>query len=245
MMNYEPWIDTRLSQEEMNFLNDACSEENKENYSSQLAGNISKSEQLEDKDNWFFETVLKKPTERLFYRDWDNYHKYHIEGDESLPEFKLTRFWVNYQKQYEFNPIHAHSGLFSFVIFMKIPTDWREQHALPISANSNTPSASDFAFVRSEKNSEMCIPIHFKLSPKDEGRMLFFPAKLQHMVFPFYECEEERVTISGNIHMYDPIKPEISVKKYEEQENMLKMLEESVRITKEDLYKMKKVTKKV
>ena len=37
------------------------------------------------------------------------------------------------------------------------------------------------------------------LSLEDEGRMLFFPAWLQHQVFPFYECEEERITISGNI----------------------------------------------
>ena len=30
--------------------------------------------------------------------------------------------------------------------------------------------------------------------------MLFLPAKLMHQVFPFYECDEERVSITGNIH---------------------------------------------
>ena len=42
------WIDTRLNQEEMNFLRDAISEENKENVSNTLAGNISKSEEIKD-----------------------------------------------------------------------------------------------------------------------------------------------------------------------------------------------------
>ena len=29
--------------------------------------------------------------------------------------------------------------------------------------------------------------------------MLFFPAKLMHSVYPFYECDKERISISGNI----------------------------------------------
>ena len=71
----EPWIDTRLTEEEMTFLRDAISKENKESMSNVLAGNISKSELIKDKDNWFYETALKKLTERMFYRDWDNFSK--------------------------------------------------------------------------------------------------------------------------------------------------------------------------
>ena len=29
--------------------------------------------------------------------------------------------------------------------------------------------------------------------------MLFFPAKLHHIVYPYYNCDEDRITISGNI----------------------------------------------
>jgi len=240
-----PWIDTRLTEEEMDFLWQIISEENKEDHSKQLAGNISKSELIVDKDNWFFKSVLKKLTERMFYRDWDNFRKYHIEVEEgvSLPEFEMDRFWVNYMKQHEFNPPHDHSGLYSFVIFMKIPTHWKEQHALPISANSTAPVASDFQFMRSEKNIERCIPINFPLSPEDEGRMLFFPAWLQHLVYPFYGTEEERITISGNIFLYDPNRPkmvELSGDVYENKEKILEILENSVKETKEELEQMKK-----
>jgi len=243
------WFDTRLSQKMMDFLWGCISEENKEDHSKQLAGNISKSELIVDKDNWFFKSVLKKLTERMFYRDWDNFSKYHIEVEEgvSLPEFEMNRFWVNYMKQHEFNPLHGHGGLYSFVIFMKIPTHWKEQHALPISANSTAPIASDFEFVWSEKDSEMCIPINFPLSSEDEGRMLFFPAWLKHMVYPFYGTEEERITISGNIDLYDPNRPkkqEGSGDVYEEKEKMLKMMEIGVESVKKELKEMKKSREK-
>jgi hypothetical protein len=243
----ELWIDTRLTDEEMDFLRDAISEENKENYSSTLAGNISKSELIKDKDNWFFKSALKKLTERMYYRDWDVYYKYHIEKEESPPEFEMYSFWVNYMKQHEFNPIHKHNGLFSFVVFMKIPTHWKEQHALPISVNSNAPSASDFSFVRSERNSEKCVPTNILLCPEDEGRMLFFPASLQHEVYPFYECEEERITISGNIGLYDSNrlkKQEIPVSEYEQKEDLLQMMKQGVQQVEEELKMMKKAEEK-
>ena len=54
----ELWIDTRLNQEEMDYLHTAISEENKESFLNKLAGNISKSEKIKDKDNWFFKSVL-------------------------------------------------------------------------------------------------------------------------------------------------------------------------------------------
>ncbi|BCU96557.1 MAG: hypothetical protein CM15mV12_3290 [uncultured marine virus] len=28
---------------------------------------------------------------------------------------------------------------------------------------------------------------------------VFFPSQLQHQVYPFYNCDEDRISISGNI----------------------------------------------
>ena len=39
------------------------------------------------------------------------------------------------------------------------------------------------------------------MSPKMEGTMLFFPANLKHIVYPFYDCKKERISISGNISL--------------------------------------------
>jgi hypothetical protein len=111
--------------------------------------------------------------------------------------------------------------------------------------------ASDFVFVWTLKDSEMCVNSKFKLCPEDEGRMLFFPACLQHMVYPFYGTEEERVTISGNISLYDPNRSkvpeevfELSDDVYEEKENMLKMMKKGVQEVEEELKSLKKASEK-
>ena len=47
----------------------------------------------------------------------------------------------------------------------------------------------------------------YNLSPKYEGFMLFFPAKLRHCVYPFYETDEPRISIAGNLSYFDGVAP--------------------------------------
>ena len=195
----KPWLDMRLSEEVMNHLWDNINHPTQPQVSATetLAGHVSKSVFVQDKDNWFYENVLKEPTEYVYYKEWNNYYEEQIAKIRPQAVFALESMWVNYQKQHEFNPPHNHSGMISFVVFMKIPTHWKEQHALPLSANANVPTISNFEFLIGQGEEVRSHPI--PLSPEDEGRMLFFPAWLHHQVFPFYECEEERITLSGNI----------------------------------------------
>jgi hypothetical protein len=168
-----PWLDTRLTTDARK----------------SLVGNISKSEYIEDKDNWFYENVLKRCAETIYLK----------ERSDPPPVFELKMLWVNYQKQHEFNPPHMHLGcIYTFVVFMKIPTHWKEQHTLPWLKDVSKPCASDFQFLLGQGRGSIQ-EINFSLCPEDAGRMLVFPAWLNHQVFPFYECEEERITISGNI----------------------------------------------
>ena len=37
------------------------------------------------------------------------------------------------------------------------------------------------------------------MEPSWEEHMFFFPADLTHTVYPFYNCDEDRITISGNV----------------------------------------------
>jgi hypothetical protein len=127
--------------------------------------------------------------------------------------FCLRTLWVNFQKENEFNPLHDHGGVFSFVVWVKIPTDWKEQHALPISANSNLPKASDFEFQYTTMLGDYNT-YSYSLDKKSEGSMLFFPSNLYHQVYPFYNCDKERVSISGNIR-FDT--SENSMKQYREE----------------------------
>ena len=189
-------FDRRLTKEAMNYLWDDIRIPSEEDLPV-LAGNISKSFFIQDKDNWFYDNVLKSFSENMYYRDWDNYYDCNVIQKSPPAEFALDTLWVNYQKQHEFNPPHLHNALYSFVVFMKIPTHWKEQHELPWLKGVMHPCASDFQFLMVE-DKKMHIQ-NIPLSPEDEGRILFFPAWLYHQVFPFYGTEEERITISGNI----------------------------------------------
>ena len=192
------WLETRLPKSVMNRLQSyiETAKKNPINHNTELVGQISKSLVIEDKDNWFYKTVL----DPLILNYMELYPAY-AKGINVLTEnapYCLETFWVNFQKENEFNPLHNHSGVFSFVIWVKIPTDWKEQHALPISANSNSPRASDFEFWYNTILGELLYYKYF-LDKESEGNMLFFPAKLNHLVHPFYNCDKERVSISGNI----------------------------------------------
>ena len=203
----KPWLDTHLSEVDMNHLWDILNHSitlSPDIMNNTLAGNISKSKYIKDKDNFLYENVLKQRAETLYFRDWNNYNNVHIAKSTPPPKFWLKTLWVNYQKQYEFNPPHNHTGLYSFVVFMKIPTDWKEQHERPISEFSTVPSASDFQFLIPGRSPNPW-PHNIPLSSEDEGRLLFFPAWLNHQVFPFYGTDEERITISGNVSIAEPV----------------------------------------
>ena len=192
------WLETKLSKSVMSRLWGyiKTAKKNPIIHNSKLAGNISKSLLIKDKDNWFFQTVLI-PLIGKFAECYPSYMSSISILTEDAP-YGLHPFWVNFQKETEFNPPHDHSGLWSFVIWVKIPTDWREQHALPISANSNTPKASDFEFQFTSMMGQLAYHSYY-LDKEAEGNMLFFPAKLMHSVHPFYNCDKERISISGNI----------------------------------------------
>ena len=167
-----------------------------ENHNIYLAGNISESLKLVDKDNYFFDTVLSEIVEK--YSSGEDIW-YRRVTDKPHHELYLDSMWVNYQNQTEFNPCHDHSGLFSFVIWMKIPTDYRDQHdTVPFAKHCINYTVSNVEFHYSDiLGSHRSIQI--QMSPKLEGWMFLFPSQLKHQVYPFYNCEDPRISISGNI----------------------------------------------
>jgi len=175
--------------------------ENSKSLKSNLAGNLSSSLVLNDTDNWFFVNTCIPIIEKYkeFFKKSTAFNSQPISKND-LP-YGLDNFWVNFQKQHEFNPMHNHSGVYSFVVFMKIPTVWKEQCEIPFVKESNSPKASAFEFVYTDIMGNIS-QYTYCLDSSFEGIMLFFPAEMMHQVYPFYNCEEERITISGNI-VYD------------------------------------------
>ena len=113
--------------------------------------------------------------------------------------FNLESLWVNFQKKHEFNPPHDHSGVYSFVIWMQIPTSYEEQKKLPICAESNASGTiSNFAFHYTNSLGRVSQFI-YNMEKEAEGYMVMFPSEMKHEVFPFYESKGERISISGNV----------------------------------------------
>ena len=89
--------------------------------------------------------------------------------------------------------------LFSDTAANKIYTIVQQQN-LPFldGVNEDNRKASNFEF----EYTDMLGTIKhygYRLDSSMEGRMLLFPARLQHTVYPFYNCDEERISISGNL----------------------------------------------
>tara|TARA_R100000027_G_C2206546_1_gene81634 strand:- start:25 stop:675 length:651 start_codon:yes stop_codon:yes gene_type:complete len=190
------WLEKKLSNKEMDYLW-KCIDNRKESHKKNLAGNITESNLLTDKSDWFFINTLNPLLEK--YMDEFKNLGDDVPINQKHPYY-LNQMWVNYQKQNEFNPNHSHGGVYSFVIWMKIPTKHSEQNKNPISLKSNTHAISAFELHYLNILGQMRRYM-YEMNPEMEGTILFFPAKLVHCVYPFYNCDEDRISISGNISL--------------------------------------------
>lgn len=110
----------------------------------------------------------------------------------------LDNIWVNFQKKFEFNPVHDHTGVFSFVIWVKIPYNLKTETAESPGVDSAQPLAGHFAFYYINTLGNLC---HYSI-PADEtmeNSLLIFPSKMNHSVYPFYSSDDYRISVSGNI----------------------------------------------
>jgi len=189
-------VKRKLSQETLDILNSYI-KNRKKKWNHELVGQIDSSFYLQDKNNWFFEKeLLPCIGEYLDSCSKDNWIIPNI-LNKNLP-FQLESMWVNFQKKYEFNPFHTHAGLFSFVVWMKIPADYEKEKKLPFVKHANCAYPNTFQMFYINSSGRMCT-YDCNLSPDDEGTMLFFTANRPHQVYPFYTSNKTRVSISGNI----------------------------------------------
>ena len=169
-----------------------------QNMKSELAGNINSSIRL-DTQSPFLADFMQDILPAFINNHIQSYGAPWRATMQKDDRWNLESFWANFQKKHEFNPPHDHGGLFSFVIWMKIPTSFEEQRKLPIAVDSNSDRLiSNFTFIYTDilgniKN------FAYNMEKEAEGYMVMFPSQLLHQVFPFYENKGERISISGNI----------------------------------------------
>ena len=196
-------IETQLSSQTIDIFWKLIDEakNNPVNMNSILAGQISSSLRLnmhsQDLEDFNQQTIPKLVN--TYIETFKSIPVKYNNADRENLTLELEDLWVNFQKEHEFNPIHDHNGAFSFVIWMKIPTSSKEQNASLISSNSGTKGLiSNFSFVYTDILGNIGNYV-YAMEKNIEGYMVMFPSRLHHQVFPFYDNQESRVSISGNL----------------------------------------------
>lgn len=118
-------------------------------------------------------------------------------NDLDVPEpVKFQESWVNLQVKHEYNPLHDHSGVLSWVIWVNIPYDLEEE--LKMFPTAKNQDASMFSFVYTNVLGEIST-FNLRIDKSWEGRMVIFPAKMKHQVSPFYTSDGVRISVAGNL----------------------------------------------
>jgi hypothetical protein len=168
--------------------------ESSENANKRLAGHIIHEYRLFDS-----QAVLKPFILELTMR-YDSYYN-------NLKEFNsLTHSvpmiieppWVNFQKKYEFNPVHNHKGLMSYVIYVKIPYDLKEEFEQGPGRLLDDPITGCFQFLYTNSLGQI-VTHRVNVDKTFENKILLFPAKMPHCVYPFYTSDDYRISVAGNV----------------------------------------------
>ena len=165
-----------------------------ENFTKYLAGHIQDEYQIKvtnDYSNYICDCIANNPITINYLNKIDTLSK-------NCPIF-LDKSWINFQKKHEFNPLHDHQGVFSFIIFMQIPYKLKEE--LKVYTDANGQYTSCLSFIFTDTNGSV-VDKNCYVDESYLYKMLIFPAKLKHMVYPFYTSDKERITVSGNVGIF-------------------------------------------
>ena len=163
-----------------------------------LAGNIRDEYVLDPNFPELYKFIDNFIFEKKDLRDYVQRQKIKAVQKETPVALYLANLWVNFMKKHEFNPVHKHFGVFSFVIFVQVPFVFQDQAEIGPGKESNSNSVGGLDFIHMGLDNE--VHSTTKLVDKTyEGTGYIFPANLCHTVYPFYEIDEERITVSGNL----------------------------------------------
>lgn len=185
------WLEKKLNVNEIDHLWQCVKSSNISN-KHKLVGQITESKSLVDTDNWFFNNTIL-PLCEIYRQEFNNIGDW-VPINNRHPYF-LQSWWVNFQNQNEFVPVHDHKGVYSFIIWLKIPTKHQEQNQ---NSQARSPKISAFQMFYLDILGSIC-QMTYEMNPEMENTMLFFPSSLKHCGYPFFNCDGEKISIAGNI----------------------------------------------
>ena len=188
----------QLPQDYFTTLKIWCKEEKErgEGFNTILVGHLKEEYRIRNFSEDFERYIINCSLQQPVYSTW--------QGLSIISENKpiyLDKLWVNYQKKYEFNPPHDHSGFVSFVIFVKIPYNCEDYKTKFPKTKPENIKVGMLSFQHIDPWVGRPMSIDISLNPNYEGGIYFFKSKHVHQVYPFYDTDEYRVTVSGNIHL--------------------------------------------
>ena len=152
-------------------------------YGYKLAGNVKQEFKLEnemlEESGWL--NFLANNS-----KEWIN-----LSTKKKITKFELITSWIVRQFNNEYNPIHWHNGHISGVGYLKVPSNFGKTFQKNKSYNKN----GHLELIYGSK-SFLNNPV-FNIIPK-VGDFYFFPNYLMHTVYPFFDSNEERRSISFN-----------------------------------------------
>lgn len=175
-------------------LKEIIKEKELEKHNSKLAGNIKK-EFLIPKaipvfNRYIFELVAH-------YENSFNFLQSMNQCNADVP-LSLDSMWVNFQEKHEFNPPHTHGGVYSFALWLKVPYLIEDELKQGPGSESNNNIPGHFQFMYINSLGAICTE-KLPVDKSWEGKIAFFPAKLNHQVLPFYTSDDYRISVSGNV----------------------------------------------
>ena len=164
-------------------------EKSNESYNQYLAGHLDHQfAYTKEFQKWFYDEI--QPVISA-YRD--GHCEYH--GLENIMlEISPYDLWINFMKAGDFNPSHVHGGDYTFVIFVDVPKELKEEQE-KFKGTVSKPGSLIFEYTQYTRPRWATT---YKNILPETGDMYMFPAMLQHWVAPF-KSKVTRITVSGNL----------------------------------------------
>jgi hypothetical protein len=179
----------------IDFLKNNIKRKKELKFNKNLLGHLKEEYFYENCPNFVEDFLLEKIFEHSILKNYLN--SIDILNKNTL--IKLDKIWCNFMKKYEFNPVHNHSGIFSFIIFIKIPYKLKDEDAVFPETNKHHLT-SRLQFLTSNFNGLLTLTLDVDKS--FENKMIIFPSNYYHQVYPFFTSDKERITVSGNIKFF-------------------------------------------
>ena len=146
-----------------------------------------------DDSSKVFQTEILSPAIK-YYVDFWGYPMTARNSHHPVPI--MNRIWCRISGKGEYQPLHSHQSIWTFIIWMNIPFEHEEEESGD--AIELYPQAGNVAINYMDSIGRLQEQ-PFRLGKKDEGTIILFPGDLKHVVYPHYTTDEYRISIAGDI----------------------------------------------